>query len=69
MKHIFEYLGKKVEILCDDDKKLKGEIIGNQSYLEENYPDDSYDIITIYDGKTAIDLFQKEIKYISEIND
>ena len=41
----------------------------NQSYLEENYPNDSYDIITVYDGKTATDLFKKEIKYISEIND
>ncbi len=67
MKHIFEYLGKKVEICCDDGKEFKGEVIGTQSYLEEDYPDDSYDMITVYDGKTATDLFKKEIQYISEI--
>lgn len=68
MKHIFEYLGKNVEIYCYDGEKFKGKVIGNQSYLEEDYCDDSYDMITVYDGKTATDLFREEIKYISEID-
>lgn len=68
MKDIFEFLNKKVRVLCNSDKVFEGVVIGMASCFEEDTDDDGFDSIDVYDGGLCTQLFRNEIKEIQEIN-